>query len=80
MSFNECPGTYRAQYFVDSIEENKAANQRFDSCEPTIKVGDLYRYTKNNTDLPWPMFYHTGELYCSKPNRLSLSAQRAKNG
>ena len=35
--------------------KNKAANQRFDSCEPAIKVGDLYRYTENNTDPPWPM-------------------------
>ena len=37
---------------------NKAANQRFDSCEPAIKVGDLYRYTKNNADPPWPMQVH----------------------
>ena len=29
---------------------NKAANQRFDSCELAIKVSDLYMYTKNNTD------------------------------
>ena len=39
----------------DKSSENKAANQRFDSCEPAIKVGDLYRYTKNNADPPWPM-------------------------
>ena len=45
----------------DHVLSNKAANQRFDSCEPAIKVGNLYRYTKNNTDPPWPMFYHTGD-------------------
>ena len=43
------------------IGGNKAANQRFDSCEPAIKVGNLCSYTKKNTDPPRSMLYNTGE-------------------
>ena len=52
VKINSIKNPWITQGIKGSIKINKAANQRFDSCEPAIKVEDLYRYTKNNTDPP----------------------------